>query len=137
MQGDVSLVTQMRAGTHYMCAALRFALEAQVMRPRDGAFAPMDDADIIKDMHPHGRFALPPPLPGRHVYFSHYYHPQFRSLPPMPRLSLIGFPLACALAFRTPLGAVGVWIGLSVGTAVYATLLVLRFRLLANKLKKR
>ena len=50
---------------------------------------------------------------------------------------LIGFPLACALAFQTPLGAVGVWIGLSVGTAVYATLLVLRFRLLANKLKKR
>jgi MATE family multidrug resistance protein len=50
---------------------------------------------------------------------------------------LIGFPLACALAFHTPLGAVGVWIGLSVGTAVYATLLVLRFRLLANKLKKR
>src|SRR5712671_5768680 len=50
---------------------------------------------------------------------------------------LIGFPLACALAFRTPLGAVGVWIGLSVGTAIYATLLVLRFRLLANKLKQR
>ena len=50
---------------------------------------------------------------------------------------LIGFPLACALAFRTPLGAVGVWIGLSVGTAVYATLLVLRFRLLANKIEQR
>jgi MATE family multidrug resistance protein len=47
---------------------------------------------------------------------------------------MIGFPLACALAFRTPLGAVGVWIGLSVGTAVYATLLVLRFRLLASRL---
>jgi MATE family multidrug resistance protein len=47
---------------------------------------------------------------------------------------LIGFPVACALAFRTPLGAVGVWIGLSCGTAVYAVLLVSRFRLLANRL---
>jgi MATE family multidrug resistance protein len=47
---------------------------------------------------------------------------------------LIAFPLACVLGFRTPLGAVGVWIGLSVGTAVYATLLVLRFRLLASRL---
>ena len=47
---------------------------------------------------------------------------------------LIGFPIACALGFRTPLGAVGVWIGLSCGTAVYAVLLVLRFRLLANRL---
>jgi MATE family multidrug resistance protein len=49
---------------------------------------------------------------------------------------MIAFVLASALAFRTPLGAVGVWIGLSVGTAVYAALLVLRFRLLANKLAK-
>ena len=47
---------------------------------------------------------------------------------------LIGFPCACWLGFRTPLGAVGVWIGLSVGTAVYAALLVLRFRRLASKL---
>ena len=47
---------------------------------------------------------------------------------------VIAFPLACALGFRTSLGAVGVWIGLSVGTAVYATLLILRFRLLASKL---
>ena len=50
---------------------------------------------------------------------------------------MIAFVLASALAFRTPLGAVGVWIGLSVGTAVYAVLLVLRFRLLANRLVKR
>jgi MATE family multidrug resistance protein len=50
---------------------------------------------------------------------------------------LIGFPLASVLGFRTPLGAVGVWIGLSVGTAVYATLLVLRFRRLASKLVQR
>jgi multidrug resistance protein, MATE family len=32
------------------------------------------------------------------------------------------------------LGAVGVWIGLSCGTLVYATLLLLRFRLLASRL---
>jgi multidrug resistance protein, MATE family len=50
---------------------------------------------------------------------------------------MIAFVLASVLGFRTPLGAVGVWIGLSVGTAVYATLLVLRFRLLADKLVKR
>ena len=34
---------------------------------------------------------------------------------------LIGFSPAYVLAFRTPLGAVGVWIGLSCGTAVYAS----------------
>ncbi|WMT74879.1 MATE family efflux transporter [Bradyrhizobium sp. Ash2021] len=49
---------------------------------------------------------------------------------------LIGFTCACVLGFRTPLGAVGVWIGLSCGTAVYAVLLVLRFRLLANRLTR-
>jgi MATE family multidrug resistance protein len=47
---------------------------------------------------------------------------------------LVGFTLASWLAFRTPLGAPGVWIGLSCGTAVYAALLVLRFRLLASRL---
>jgi multidrug resistance protein, MATE family len=46
---------------------------------------------------------------------------------------LVGFSAAYALAFFTPLGAIGVWIGLSVGTALYATLLVLRFRRLAAK----
>ncbi len=46
---------------------------------------------------------------------------------------LIGFPAAWILAFHAELGAVGVWIGLSVGTAVYATLLVLRFIRLANR----
>jgi MATE family multidrug resistance protein len=45
---------------------------------------------------------------------------------------LVGFPAACGLAFWTALGAVGVWIGLSCGTAVYAVLLILRFRLLAR-----
>src|SRR3984885_320406 len=47
---------------------------------------------------------------------------------------LIGFPAAYGLAFRMDLGAVGVWIGLSCGTAVYAVLLVLRFRRLADRL---
>ena len=50
---------------------------------------------------------------------------------------LIGFAFAGALGFWTPLGAIGVWIGLSCGTAAYAVLLVLRFRLLASRLKQR
>ncbi|MGB8398192.1 MATE family efflux transporter [Bradyrhizobium sp.] len=47
---------------------------------------------------------------------------------------LIGFTCACALGFWTAWGAVGVWIGLSCGTAVYAVLLILRFRLLVSRL---
>jgi MATE family multidrug resistance protein len=47
---------------------------------------------------------------------------------------LIGFPAAYALGFWTGIGAVGVWIGLSCGTAVYAVLLMLRFRRLADQL---
>ena len=47
---------------------------------------------------------------------------------------LIGFACASWLGFRTPLGPVGVWIGLSIGTAVYAVLLLLRFRRLTSKL---
>ncbi|MBR0794057.1 MATE family efflux transporter [Bradyrhizobium jicamae] len=47
---------------------------------------------------------------------------------------LVGFVSAYALAFRAGYGAAGVWIGLSLGTAVYATLLILRFRLLARTL---
>jgi MATE family multidrug resistance protein len=47
---------------------------------------------------------------------------------------LIGFTCACALGFWTAWGAVGVWIGLSCGTVVYASLLVLRFRVLASRL---
>ena len=46
---------------------------------------------------------------------------------------LIGFPAAYGLAFQMDFGAVGVWIGLSCGTAVYAVLLVLRFRRLADR----
>jgi MATE family multidrug resistance protein len=47
---------------------------------------------------------------------------------------LIGFTSAYGLAFWTDLGAIGVWIGLSCGTAVYAVLLILRFRQLADHL---
>jgi MATE family multidrug resistance protein len=46
----------------------------------------------------------------------------------------IGFCSAYALAFHTALGADGVWVGLSLGTYVYAMLLVWRFRLLAKRL---
>ena len=48
---------------------------------------------------------------------------------------LIGFTLSCLLGFHTSLGAVGVWIGLSVGTAIYALLLILRFQRLAGSLQ--
>jgi MATE family multidrug resistance protein len=47
---------------------------------------------------------------------------------------LIGFPAAYALAFWAQFGAIGVWVGLSCGTAVYALLLILRFRRLAGHL---
>jgi MATE family multidrug resistance protein len=47
---------------------------------------------------------------------------------------LVGFSASCLLGFWTTLGAIGVWFGLSIGTAVYATLVVLRFRLLASRL---
>lgn len=47
---------------------------------------------------------------------------------------LVGFSSAYGLAFWTPLGALGIWIGLSCGTTIYAILLVLRFWLLANRL---
>jgi len=48
---------------------------------------------------------------------------------------LIGFTAAYGLAFWTSLGAVGVWIGLSIGTGIYAILLVLRFRTLTRRLR--
>jgi MATE family, multidrug efflux pump len=47
---------------------------------------------------------------------------------------LVGFTSAWALGFWTPLGAAGVWVGLSIGTVVFAVLLIVRFRLLANRL---
>jgi multidrug resistance protein, MATE family len=48
---------------------------------------------------------------------------------------LVGFPAACGLAFTAGLGAIGVWIGISCGTAVYAVLLILRFQLLSHRLR--
>ncbi|MBQ8106208.1 MAG: MATE family efflux transporter, partial [Afipia sp.] len=48
---------------------------------------------------------------------------------------LVGFTAACGLAFWTDLGAIGVWIGLSIGTGIYAILLVLRFRTLTQRLR--
>jgi MATE family multidrug resistance protein len=47
---------------------------------------------------------------------------------------LIGFASAWWLAFSTPLGAAGVWVGLSIGTAIYAALLVWRFHLLSKRM---
>jgi MATE family multidrug resistance protein len=48
---------------------------------------------------------------------------------------VIGFPTAWALAFWGGLSAVGVWIGLSIGTGIYAMLLVWRFRSLTHRLR--
>ena len=48
---------------------------------------------------------------------------------------LIGFTTAYGLAFWAGFGAIGVWIGLSIGTAVNAVLLVLRFWRLASHLE--
>jgi multidrug resistance protein, MATE family len=45
----------------------------------------------------------------------------------------VGFVSSVWLAFPMGLGAVGVWIGLSLGTAVYAALLVWRFHLLTAR----
>jgi len=47
---------------------------------------------------------------------------------------LIGFSLSYVLGLKLGLGAIGIWIGLSIGTATYAGFLVLRFQLLANRL---
>jgi MATE family multidrug resistance protein len=41
---------------------------------------------------------------------------------------LCGFPLSVALAFHTPLRALGLWWGLAAGLAVVATLLLFRVR---------
>ena len=48
---------------------------------------------------------------------------------------LIGFTAAYGLAFWTGLGAIGVWIGLSIGTGIYAILLVARFHTLTQRLR--
>ncbi|MGY3538213.1 MATE family multidrug resistance protein [Bradyrhizobium sp. USDA 4515] len=46
---------------------------------------------------------------------------------------LIGLSVSYVLGLKTGLGAIGIWIGLSIGKAVYAALLVTRLRLLANR----
>lgn len=46
---------------------------------------------------------------------------------------LIGLSLSYVLGFKTGLGAIGIWVGLSIGKAVYAALLVLRLQLLTNR----
>jgi hypothetical protein len=91
---DVGLITQMRAGTHYMCAALRTALEATVYRPdRERQFVVMDDDYIRKGLHSHHPIALPVARPERTVHFCHYYHPQKFLLADKPKIYLVGFPL--------------------------------------------
>ncbi|QOZ66667.1 MATE family efflux transporter [Bradyrhizobium arachidis] len=45
----------------------------------------------------------------------------------------IGFLFCYVLSFKVGLGPIGIWIGLSIGTSVYAALLVLRFQILANR----
>ncbi|WP_076862108.1 MATE family efflux transporter [Bradyrhizobium mercantei] len=46
---------------------------------------------------------------------------------------LIGFSMSYVLGLKIGLGAIGVWIGLSLGTTAYATLLVLRFQILVRR----
>lgn len=48
----------------------------------------------------------------------------------------IGFSLSYLLGLKMGFGAIGIWIGLSIATAVYAALLLLRFRLLVNRLTR-
>lgn len=92
MTRNVALVTQMRAGTHFLCAALRIALRATIYRPSDAQrYVVMEDDYIWKGLRE--RVALPPASADRRVYFSHYYHPHRFALEPMPRISLVGFPL--------------------------------------------
>jgi MATE family multidrug resistance protein len=45
----------------------------------------------------------------------------------------VGFPACYVLGFPWGGGAVGVWIGLSIGVALYALLLVWRFHLLTKR----
>jgi hypothetical protein len=91
---DLALTTQMRAGTHYMCAALRTALEATIYRPDlEKQFVIMDDDYIRKGLHGDENIDLPQPRTQRNVYFCHYYHPQIQMLKDKRQIQLIGFPL--------------------------------------------
>jgi hypothetical protein len=84
----------MRAGTHYMCAALRTALEATVYRPdRERQFVVMDDDYIRKGLNNGDSIKLPVARPGQIVHFCHYYHSQKRLLANKPKIYLVGFPL--------------------------------------------
>ena len=57
---DAALVTQMRAGTHYMCAALRIGLEATIHRPdSEKRFVVIDEGYIRKGLHETDDFAFP------------------------------------------------------------------------------
>ena len=90
---ELSLETQMRAGTHFMCLALRHALSASLMRPREGAFVHMTDESLLEEMHKDDFPALSEALPDRTIYFTHYFHPQRHGLSGIKRICLIGFPL--------------------------------------------
>lgn len=46
---------------------------------------------------------------------------------------LVGFTASYGLAFRAGFGAAGVWAGISCGTALYAVLLILRFRAMTRR----
>ncbi|XIA67465.1 MATE family efflux transporter [Bradyrhizobium sp. TZ2] len=46
---------------------------------------------------------------------------------------LIGFSLSYAFGLTMGLGAIGIWIGLSIGTTTYAGLLMIRFQLLTSR----
>jgi MATE family multidrug resistance protein len=46
---------------------------------------------------------------------------------------VIGFSASYGLAFRAGLGAIGVWIGFSLGVVAFATLLVWRFHVLTSR----
>ncbi len=83
----------MRAGTHYICAALRVALEATMYRPnRERCYIPMEDDYIFKGLHQEGWMSLPTAKLERKIYFNHYYHPQRHTLPSIPTICLIGYP---------------------------------------------
>ena len=49
---EIALVTQMRAGTHYLCLALRLALEATIYRPnREQRYVMMEDDYVLRGLH--------------------------------------------------------------------------------------
>src|ERR1043166_232870 len=92
--GDTALITQMRAGTHYICAALRVGLEGTIHRPdRERQFVVMDDDYIRRGLNKTDDIALPKPRAERKIYFCHYYHPQTRLLAGKAHINLVGFPL--------------------------------------------